>query len=451
MGKFIKGEHILIVDDSEATIEIVKKILISNGYKVHSAFSVAEAIKILEITHIDLVITDLIMPKVGGLDLVRHVMENFKNTEVMMITGYATVEGAVKAIKAGATDYLAKPFTNKELLTAVYHSLEKLNLRLNRINKNNSKRSSLVEYGIIGESSALENVYNSVAKAALAKATVLITGESGTGKELVARSIHYSSNRASYPFVAVNCGGIPEGLLESELFGHKKGSFTGAIESRPGFFQTADGGSIFLDEISETSPAMQVKLLRVLQEKEVCMVGSSKSHKIDVRIIAASNKDLISLIDQGLFREDLYFRLNVININVPPLRKRDNDVLLLIKHFISKFSNEIGKEIPEFSNNALSALQKYFWPGNVRELENVIQSLIIMTDSNKIQVSDLPSSMRYSVLREKGHNKTLAEAEAVHIQTILMHVNGNKTKAATILKIDRKTLREKVKRYKIDL
>ena len=244
----------------------------------------------------------------------------------------------------------------------------------------------------------------------------------------------------------VNCGGIPEGLLESELFGHVKGAFTGATESRAGLFQTADGGTIFLDEISDTSLSMQTKLLRVLEDKEVYMVGASRSRKVDIRIIAATNKDLASLVGKGVFREDLFFRLHVLTVAMPPLRERGDDILLLAHHFAAKFAEEFGKSTLRFSDNALQVLRNYHWPGNVRELENVVQRLVVMTDSDLIEVSDLPSLMRFSALRETGLDRTLAEVEAEYIRNVLASVKGNKTKAAEILQIDRKTLREKLKK-----
>jgi DNA-binding NtrC family response regulator len=291
----------------------------------------------------------------------------------------------------------------------------------------------------------MARVWQDVAKAASTAATVLIWGESGTGKELVARAIHYNSVRSAAPFVTVNCGGIPEGLLESELFGHVKGSFTGATESRAGFFQTADGGTLFLDEISDTSLAMQAKLLRVLQEKEVYMVGARRPQKVDVRVLAATNKDLFALVKKGVFREDLYFRLNVINISLPPLRDRGDDILLLARHFAGRFAKEAGKPAPQFSENALRVLKRYDWPGNVRELENVIQRLVVMTDGEVIEIPDLPPLMRFSAPRANGLNRTLAEVEAEYIRNVLAGVGGNKTRAAEILGIDRKTLREKLK------
>lgn len=437
-------ERILVVDDSPDTLELLQRNLASEGYRVFAAGSVAEAIRILDTTMVDLVITDLKMPKVSGIDLVRHVRENCKDTEVMTITGYPSIEGAVKAIKTGAEEYLTKPFTDEELFAAVRRTLDKLHLR--RLGEAQLQKVPSATYGLIGESEVIRKVFTALAKTAATSVTVLISGESGTGKELAARAIHYSSSRASAPFVPVNCGGIPEGLLESELFGHVKGAFTGATESRAGFFQTADGGTIFLDEISDTSLAMQAKLLRVLEDKEVYMVGATRSRKVDVRIIAATNKDLASLVRKGVFREDLFFRLNVLTIAMPPLRERGDDILLLARHFAAKFAEEFGKPAPRFSDHALEVLRNYRWPGNVRELENVIQRLVVMTDGDLIEVSDLPSLMRFTALRETGLNRTLVEVEAEYVRNVLASVKGNKTKAAKILGIDRKTLREKLKR-----
>ena len=436
-------EQILIVDDSPQTLEVIERNLSLQGYLVFTAPGVEKAIRIIESTSIDLVITDLKMPKVSGLDLVRHVRENYKNTEVMMITGYATIEGAVNAVKTGAEEYLAKPFTDEELLSAVKRSLNRLRLR--RTGNNKADKMTKSVHGLLGESGAMQKIYEAISKVATTSANVLITGESGTGKELVARAIHYSSPRSSAPFIPVNCGGIPESLLESELFGYVKGAFTGANESRAGFFQTADGGTIFLDEVGETSVSMQVKLLRVLHDKEVCMVGANRSSKVNVRIIAATNKDLTQLVRIGTFREDLFFRLHVITIDLPPLHKRGEDILLLANYFTKKYASESGKSELQFSPKALEVLKNYYWPGNVRELESVIQRLIVMTDSSIIDVPDLPSLMRFSALKETGFNRPLAEVESEYIQNVLISVNGNKTKAAEILKIDRKTLREKLK------
>ena len=443
-----KKERILVVDDAPTTLEVLERNLTSEGYQVFAAPGVPEATKILEATPIDLVITDLKMPKVSGLDLTRHVRENFRDTEVMMITGYATIDGAVKAVKTGAEEYLPKPFTDEELFSAVRRTLDKLHMR--RVGQAQPRRTEPGISGLIGDSEPMQKIFDAIARAASTTATVLISGESGTGKELVARAIHYNSPRASAPFFPVNCGGIPEGLLESELFGYVKGAFTGASESRAGFFQAADGGTIFLDEIGDTTVSMQAKLLRVLQDKEVCMVGARRTRKVDVRVVAATNKDLLGLVKKGVFREDLYFRLNVITIAVPPLRERGDDILLLTRNFAPKFAEELDRPTLRFSGRALQVLRDYYWPGNVRELENVIQRLAVMTDGDFVDVPDLPSLMRFSALRELKPNRTLAEMEAEYIRTVLATVRGNKTRAAEILGIDRKTLREKLKQKKPD-
>ena len=439
-----RKERILVVDDAVSTVEVLHRNLTAEGYSVLTANSVPDAVEVLSGALVDLVITDLKMPKVSGLDLVRHVRENCKDTEVMMITGYATVNGAVKAMKVGAEEYLAKPFTEQELFLAVRRTLDKLSLR--RMTDEDGASETPERYGMLGTSTAMREVFKAVAKATATPVTILLTGESGTGKELVARAIHYSSRRASFPFVPVNCGGIPETLLESELFGRIKGAFTGADETRAGFFQTADRGTIFLDEISETSPAMQVKLLRVLQDKEVCLVGSTKARKVDVRIVAATNRDLEAYMRTSGFREDLYYRLNVINIHLPPLRERGDDVMLLVPHFAARFAGELGVKQPQFSDRAMQVLRGYAWPGNVRELENMVQRLVAMADGDVMDVPDLPAMMRFSADREVRLGRTLAQVEAEHIRRVLESVEDNKTRAAEILGIDRKTLREKLKR-----
>jgi DNA-binding NtrC family response regulator len=438
-----QGEHILIVDDAPDTLEVLQRNLQAKGYGVYTALGVAEAIVILEQAPIDLVITDLKMPKVSGLELVRHVRANYPDTEVMMITGYPSIGGAVDAVKLGAEDYLSKPFTDEELHATVERALDKLRIR--RTVQAPSYRTPKAPHGLIGESPAMLKVFRAIAKAAPTPATVLITGESGTGKELVARAIHYGSPRAAAPFVPVNCAAIPEGLLESELFGHLKGAFTGANETRAGFFQTADGGTIFLDEVGATSSAMQVRLLRVLQEREVYMVGSSRSRPVSVRVVAATNKDLRTLVQKEAFREDLYFRLNVITIDIPALRDRGEDVLLMIRHFANTFAADLGRPIPQFSDAALEVLRRYRWPGNVRELENVIQRLVVMSDEDLVDVPDLPSLMHFSALGNSGFDRTLAQVEAEYVRNVVASVAGNRTRAAEILGIDRKTLREKLK------
>ncbi len=443
MSSSNKKVSILVTDDIPATLKILKRRLESKGYRVFTALSVDEALSVIEANHIDLVITDYRMPKVDGLDLVRYIRENFKYIEVIMITGYPSIEGAVKAINTGAREYLAKPFTDKELFSAVTRALDRLHVR--QLKHAKILQTPHTPHGLIGESKVMKKVFRAITKAAATSETVLISGESGTGKELVARAIHYNNPRSSASFVPINCGGIPESLLESELFGYVKGAFTGAVETRAGFFQTAEGGTIFLDEISETSINMQVKLLRVLQDKEVCMVGSNRGRKIDVRVIASTNKNLHQLIKKGLFREDLYFRLNVIPIDLPPLRERGDDIILLAHYFTRKFAHEIDREPLEFTDKALEALQCYHWPGNVRELENVIKRIMVMTEGNLIDVTDLPSLMRFSVPRTPDLTRTLAEAETDYIRNVLASVGGNKTKDAKTLDIARATLRDKIK------
>jgi DNA-binding NtrC family response regulator len=434
---------ILAVDDAPETLDVLRRTLGASGHRVFTAPGAAQAIEILHENTVDLLITDLKMPKISGLDLVRHVRENLEDIEVIMITGYATINGAVEAVKTGAEEYLAKPFTDDELHAAVDRAMMKLEAR--RSAKFKPGESLSPKHGIIGQSAAMQEVFEAISKAAATSATVLISGESGTGKELVARAIHYKSTRASAPFLPINCGAIPGELVESELFGHIKGAFTGATDSRAGFFQTADGGSIFLDEIGDMSLSAQINLLRVLEDKQVRMVGSSRSSKVDVRILAATNKDIGTLVKKGTFREDLYFRLSVITIALPPLRARGKDVLLLARDFSETVAREFGRSVPTVTDRALQALLSYSWPGNVRELENLLQRLIVMKDTSTIDITDLPEHMRFKIQQGEGLNRTLAEVEMGHIKKVLMSVDGNKSHAAKILGITRKTLREKLK------
>lgn len=437
-----KRERVLVVDDTPDTVEVMRRNLLAGGYQVVGVSSVAEAVRALAASPIDIVVTDLRMPKISGLDLVRHVRDNYHDIQVIMVTGYASVPGAVEAMQTGAHEYLAKPFTDEELLAAVGRAVERLRLRSS---VDDHAGPTPTRWGILGDSEKMRGVYRAIEKAAGCSATVLVLGESGTGKELVARAIHYGSRRASAPFVPVNCGGIPEGLLESELFGARKGAFTGAHESRAGFFQTAEGGSIFLDEIAELALPMQASLLRVLQDKIVFMVGSREPRKVDVRVLAATNKDLAALVAKGAFREDLFYRVNVIPIAIPPLRERDDDIPLLVRHFADRFAAELDKPAPHFSDRALAVLRSYSWPGNVRELENTVQRFVLMAERDVIDAPDLPVLMRFSALRPGGADRTLAEVEAEHIRAVLASTGDNRTRAAAILGIDRKTLREKLR------
>lgn len=433
---------VLVVDDSIETVELIRRNLVSAGYQVYTAHAVQSAIAMLESIRVDLVITDLKMPDGNGVQLVQHVSENFKGVGILVITAFPSIEGAVQSIKVGAEEYVVKPFTDQELFSAVERVLSKTR----QFKRAEPGRLVPQNFGIIGESEEMLKVFKTIAKVKSTTATVLITGESGTGKELVARALHYGGHASNAPFVPVNCAGIPDSLLESELFGYMKGSFTGATETRAGFFQTADGGTIFLDEISNTSLAMQAKLLRVLQEKEFYMIGSKKPHKVNVRVIAATNVDLMQLVKKGLFREDLYYRLNIISIELPPLRERGNDILLLISFFLTRYTRELGKEMIHITSKATQAMKAYSWPGNVRELQNLIHRLVILADDNSIDAPDLPESFRYSALRSKGLDRTLEEVEREYITNVLAASANNLSQAARVLGIDRKTLREKMRK-----
>lgn len=439
---------ILAVDDSPSTLEVLERNLTGAGYSVRTAPGVTEAIEVLEQHSTDLVITDLRMPKIDGLDLIRHVRSNHPDIGIIMITGFGTIESAVSAVKEGAEEYVTKPFTDDELLAAVEKTITSVRQR-RATDIDGSGTATGVRFGLIGESTAMKRVFRAIEKAATTSATVLITGESGTGKELVARAIHYGGSRAAASFVPVNCGGIPEGLVESELFGHVKGAFTGATTTRAGFFITADRGTIFLDEIGELTLPAQAKLLRVLQDNDVQMVGAARPRSVDVRVIAATNKDLNALVRRSVFREDLFFRLNVITIDLPPLREREEDIVTLVGHFLAKFARQSDKQVLQLSDRAWRCLRDYHWPGNVRELENVIHRLVVMTDGDEIDAVDLPTLMRYAVPRGDQTHRTLAEVEAVYIRDVLASVDGNKTQAAEILGIDRKTLREALKRFEL--
>ncbi len=438
-----RKEKILVVDDSVDMLEVIERSLKAAGYPVIPVPGVSEAVRAMDATSVDLVITDLRMPGGSGMDLLRHVRENLRNTEVIVVTGYASVPGAVEAMATGAHEYLGKPFTDEELLGAVRRALAKVRLR--RTDDPAARPSAPAAWGILGDSAAMQTVYRSVEKAAHSGATILVCGESGTGKELVARAIHYRSARRTAPFVPVNCGAIPDALLESEFFGHCKGAFTGAHEARTGFFQAADGGTIFLDEVAELTSTMQVALLRVLQDKVVFRVGSREPRKVDARVIAATNRRLEDLVLRGEFRQDLFYRINVVPIELPPLRDRGEDIPMLLHHFTRRVAAELGKPPPVYSDRALKVLRDYPWPGNVRELENMVQRIVLMAESDLIDTPDLPSLMRFSAHRGAETLRTLAKVEADHIRAVLESVDGNKSRAAAILGIDRKTLREKLK------
>jgi two-component system response regulator HydG len=442
----LKKENILIVDDNYDMLELLHRNLKAQSFHTYKASSVTEAIDILKYSSIDLLITDLQMPGINGIELIKYVQEHFPEIPKLVITGFPSVDSAVAAVKSGALDYLAKPFTNEELKKSIQNLIDIKAKSMSRIVEKTVLSNDVVsEYaGIVGQSQQVEQLIDLIERVKNNRATILIQGESGTGKELVARAIHYKGAFAANPFIAVNCGAIPENLIESELFGSVKGAFTGATETRNGFFQAAAGGTIFLDEIGTAPQAVQTRLLRVLQEKEVSMVGSQKAQKIELRVIAATNSDLYELAQKGMFREDLYYRLNVVNIETPTLRSRKDDIVSITNTFLQKYGVEYGKSNITISDKALEVLMRHSWPGNVRELENVIQRMIIMS-GDTIEIKDIPDYLKYPEPLKNEELKSLKEIEKAYVLKVLSAVDDNKTKAAEILQIDRKTLREKLK------
>lgn len=438
----LRKENILIVDDNYDMLELLQRHLKSFNFHAYKASSVVEAIEVLKTTPINLLITDLQMPEINGIELIKYTSEHFPSIPKLVITGFPSVDTAINAVKSGALDYLIKPFTGEELKKAIQNCLKNDAIKTNQpIQRKNLKETFYS--GIVGSSEEHYKLIDVIERVKDNRVTVLIEGESGTGKELIARAIHYNGRFASQPFITVNCGGIPESLLESELFGYVKGAFTGANETKKGLFHAAEGGTIFLDEIGNASLAVQSRLLRVLQEKEITMVGSQKPQKIEVRIISATNSNLYEMMKNGTFREDLYYRLNIVSIESIPLRNRKADLLPLINNFIKKYEKEYGKSNITITPKAIAILTRHDWPGNVRELENIIQRLIVLCD-NTIDVDLIPNQLKYKQPSESFHLKPLHEIEKAYILKVLSAVHNNKTKAAEILQIDRKTLRQKL-------
>lgn len=389
---------ILVVDDEENIRTIIKRSFQKEGFTVCTASSGNEALKELSKTSFDLVITDLRMPDGDGITLLKQIHSLYPDTMVMVITAYASTESAVEAMKAGAIDYIVKPINIEELRIIVRNALEKKVLKEENLRLKKELYEKYSFHNLIGKSKKIREIFSLIEKIAPTNSTVLLTGESGTGKELVARAIHYSSLRKDQPFVSINCGALPESLLESELFGHVKGSFTGAYTDKKGLFETAHKGTILLDEISEMSLWMQVKLLRVLQERKIRRVGGTDEKEVDVRIIASTNVDLSEKIREGKFREDLYYRLNVIRINLPPLRERKEDIPLLIEHFIKIYNQRTGKNIRGVKEDALKILESYYWPGNVRELENCIERAVVLETSDFITTDSIDEAIKIATL-----------------------------------------------------
>uniref|UniRef100_UPI004047297A sigma-54-dependent transcriptional regulator n=1 Tax=Mariniflexile sp. TaxID=1979402 RepID=UPI004047297A len=438
----LRKENILIVDDDVNILELLQRHLQSWSYHVFKAISVKEAVTILRDTRMDLLITDLKMPEVDGFELIKFVSEHYPKMPKLVVTGYPSVQGSLAAIKSGVVDYLTKPFTKDELKSALEKSLVASEETITK-SKNSSVEKNKAYGEIIGKSEKINDIIQIIERVKDNKATIFIKGESGTGKELVARAIHYQGKFSRAPFIAVNCGGIPENLLEAELFGYLKGAFTGAETNREGFFQAANGGTIFLDEIGNASLAVQSRLLRVLQEKEVVKVGSNKAEKIDVRIIAATNSDLHDMIKKHSFREDLFYRLTVVEIEIAPLRERRDDIQLLVGKFLFKYGVEYKDRFVTITPEALAVLERYDWPGNIRELENSIQRAVIMCDKI-IDVAHLPGHLKHTLNFSSEALVPLKVMEKQYIGKVLRATGNNKTKAAEILQIDRKTIRQKL-------
>jgi DNA-binding NtrC family response regulator len=436
---------VLIVEDMANPRKAISILLKKHGFNVEEAVNGQMALEKLDKKIFDLVITDLKMEPVDGMQLLRETKKKHPKTEVIMLTAYGSIGNSVEAMRLGAFDYLTKPFKVDVLLKSARNALAK---KRERDRKANSAEQPYED--IIGESDAVNQVLWLVSQVANTNCTVLVTGESGTGKELVARAIHVHSRRENKPLTVVNCAALTETLLESELFGHVKGAFTGAVKDRKGLFEEARGGTIFLDEIGDISPQVQRKLLRVLQEGEIRRLGDNTPITVDARIIAATNKNLETEVEKGQFREDLYYRLNVIPIHIPPLRERRGDIPLLAKHFVSKCAREMGKESPSISQDALETLTHYRWPGNVRELENLIERTIALSNKSVLEASDIKLSARTPKNRHLDPDQTLAEMEKTAILQALKTSEGNHRRAAERLGISVTTLWRKLKSYETE-
>lgn len=462
-----KSINLLIVDDDPSIVKVFEKIAKDEGWSYEVAKDGSKAIEILNQIVVEVALVDIKLPGITGMQILEYIKKNGFPTEVIIITGVGTIETAIQAMKLGAYDYLTKPFEDiNKVAIQIKKAQEKFQLmqkvrRLERL-----KPGKFVYEGIVGKSKKMEDVFDVIENISCTNSTVLILGESGTGKEMVAKAVHKRSNRSNKPFVVINCSAIPETLLESELFGHKKGSFTGATQDKMGLFEEANGGTIFLDEVGEIPPSIQVKLLRVLQEGEVRPVGGTQSHIVDVRLIAATNKDLYKEVQEKAFREDLYYRLNVISVLLPPLRDRAEDIPLLAYHFLKKNSDKIGKKVEKISVDTLQALQNYRWVGNVRELENVIERAVVMTNSDSIQATDLPPRVlgeSYYLTEDfddaglsqygyqEAKEKALHSFNRSYLTNLLRQSKGNLSSAAEKAGMDRSNFKKIIKKFGIDL
>lgn len=445
---------ILIVDDEKIALKNLEHVMKKEGYDVAGTQSGQNALKLLDEQQFDIVLTDLRMEKVDGMQILRRCHDLYPDTEVIMITGYATLESAVNAMKHGAFYYIAKPFKLDEVRKVVKEAIEKVRLK----KENAQLREQIEKYQgkvkIITQDANMQRLMDTAKQIAPTDCNVLISGESGTGKELFARYIHLGSKRPEGPFFAINCGAFTEELLGNELFGHEKGAFTGATTMKKGLIEMASGGTLFLDEITEMPPSMQVKLLRVIQEREVLRLGATEPIKVDVRLIAATNRDIQDAIKGGQFRQDLYFRLNVVSLYIPPLSERKDDIPLLSYYFLKKYAAIMKKDVTEISHDVIAILMNYDFPGNVRELENIIERGVALATGNIIELAHLPEDLRELSIKtfrkKEGKIPSLEEQEMAYIQWVLNEVGGNKTLAAQILGIDRVSLWRKLKKYGLE-
>ncbi|HET6410665.1 MAG TPA: sigma-54 dependent transcriptional regulator [Anaeromyxobacter sp.] len=446
------AERVLVVDDEQNARVALRAILTDEGYDVAEAADGEEAIRILPGFAPAVVLADVRMPRVDGITLLRRAREAGSDAVFVMMTAFASVEAAVEAMRAGAENYLVKPLDVNAVLVILDKALEKLRLQRDTANLRERVRERYRFHSIVGDAPELQAVYEVVKRAAPTRATVLILGESGTGKELIAQALHEESPRADRPFIKVNCAALSETLLESELFGHEKGSFTGAVARKEGRFELADGGTLFLDEIGDIAPSLQIKLLRVLQQKEFERVGGTQTLKVDVRLVAATNRDLSGEVRAGRFREDLYYRLNVVAVTLPPLRQRKGDVPALVSHFMEKYGRAYGKEVKGLAPGTLNALLSHDWPGNVRELENVIERAVVLSKGSELTADDLPPTLRGPRPRERAPGAlipgaTLYEIEREAILRTLEMVSGSTSRAAEILGISVRKIQYRLKEY----
>ncbi len=452
----MEKRRVLVVDDEESFRHMLSVILEKEGYEAETAKDGREALEKLESGLFDEVLCDIRMPRMDGIQFLKEAKKIHADSTIIMMSAYGTLDTAIEAMKLGAYDYVSKPFKPDEIILTLKKAEERERLRRENIYLRKEVKKEYNFNNIISKNEKMAAIFDTIVKVARYKSTILITGESGTGKELVAKAIHFNSDRSASPFVAVNCGAIPENLLESELFGHMKGSFTDAVRTKKGLFEEADGGTLLLDEIGELPLSLQVKLLRVLQDGEIRRIGDSRSIKIDLRIVAATVKDLDKAVKEGHFRDDLFYRLNVLPVRIPPLRERKEDIPLLVDHFIAKINDNLGKTVRGVTPDALKILLRYSWPGNVRELENVVERGLVLTETDAIDVENLPpevhrssESSAFSQLEEYSIKKTTRILETELIRKALRKTHGNHTHASKILEISHRTLLYKIKEYGI--